>query len=135
MTGPEFALSVISSMIAAVLYDMLRNPSPPVFKDESKNLFKDTQKLIQKFASRILPTKKEENPRPTLEAFKKVIRNGHDHSNIASFSKNLLSLGQDLLKKDTHARPASFTASRPGTHALIKPDCVTFGGHLLFKKI
>jgi hypothetical protein len=111
MTGPEFALSIIASMIAAVLYDMLRNPAPPVPKNESRNILQDSKALIQKLASKILPPKKEESPRPTLEAFKKIIRDGHDHSKSASFTKNLLSRGQELLKKDKHARPVESPSS------------------------
>src|ERR1041384_454642 len=90
MTGPEFALSIIGSMIAAVLYDMLRNPSPPVFKDEPHN----TQRILRfleplkrnlvrlkslvnikgemylgipkREEAKILLVKKEDSPRPTL---------------------------------------------------------------------
>jgi hypothetical protein len=38
MTGPDFALAVLTSLIAAAIYDMLRNPPPPVFQSESNKL-------------------------------------------------------------------------------------------------
>ena len=58
MTGPEFALSILALMIAAVLYDMLRNPSQPVLKDEPQFL-ENGQRLIKKAVAHILPPKKK----------------------------------------------------------------------------
>lgn len=64
MTGPDFALAVLIGLIANAIYDMLRNPLPPVPKNESKNLLHDSQELIRKIASSILPSKKDEDARP-----------------------------------------------------------------------
>ena len=66
MTGPDFALAVLIGLIANAIYDVLRNPALSVPKNESSNLLQDSQKLIRKVASRILPSKKEEDARPVV---------------------------------------------------------------------
>jgi hypothetical protein len=62
MTGPEFALSIIASMIAAVLYDMLRNPSPPGFKKDSATLLEQGKYLLRKAITRETSAKKNRTP-------------------------------------------------------------------------
>jgi len=64
MTGAEFGLSIIASLIASILYEMSRNPTPPVFKDKSEDTFQESKALIRKFAAWMLPSKKEESARP-----------------------------------------------------------------------
>ena len=71
MTGPEFALSIIASMIAAVILDILRNPAPPVYRQEPNHFFQNSREFFKKLASRIWTIKKEVSPRPTTIFLKK----------------------------------------------------------------
>lgn len=48
MTGREFALAVLIGLIANAIYDALRNPPPPVFKDDQRH-----SKRISKFIDSI----------------------------------------------------------------------------------
>jgi hypothetical protein len=54
MTGPEFALSIIASMIAAVLYDMLRNPLPPTFTPRTISRRKALSSRARRLAEKLV---------------------------------------------------------------------------------
>lgn len=89
MTGPEFALSVIASMIAAVLYDMLRDPSPPGFKQDLDDLLEKGKYLLRKTIARESSTKK------TLRAARP----------LPESEGSPLLIHRAISKKDTLARP------------------------------